>query len=110
MTVIAERLKAVINKRGISQQFLAEQIGVTKATMSRYINGSRTPKGNIISKLADALNVSTDYLLGVDIVVDPETAYFETAEAINRYAGSWTDEEKALLVVALFRGKSEVLE
>lgn len=36
------------------------------ASMSRYIRGHRTPKGTVISNIANALHTTTDYLLGLE--------------------------------------------
>ncbi|RKL63075.1 XRE family transcriptional regulator [Thermoanaerobacteraceae bacterium SP2] len=48
----------------MTQKQLAELIGTTEASLSRYENNLREPKAEIISKLAKTLGVSTDYLLG----------------------------------------------
>ena len=103
-STVAERLGTALKERGIMQRQLAEKAGVTETTISRYVNGTRTPKGNNIKKIADALNVSADYLLGVD-VKDSSTAYFDALAAVERHAGSWTDVQKTALVVALFQSK-----
>ena len=60
----SERMKAAIDALNISQKYLAEQIGVTEVTMSRYINGQRMPKAPILSKIAEALGVTIDWLMG----------------------------------------------
>ena len=44
---------------------LAEEIGTTKSTISRYENNKREPKKHFIEKTAEYFNVSTDYLLGL---------------------------------------------
>jgi len=44
---------------------LAEEIGTTKSTISRYENNKREPKKHFIEKTADYFGVSTDYLLGL---------------------------------------------
>ena len=59
---IADRLAAI----GMSQRELAKDVKITEVSLSRYINGERTPKGPIISSIARALGVSCDWLLGMD--------------------------------------------
>lgn len=49
---------------------LAALSGVTAATISRYLNGLRTPTVDNVVLLADALDVSVDYLLGRHNVPD----------------------------------------
>jgi len=43
--------------------FYYVNVGITEATLSRYENGKRNPRGDIAAKLAKALDVTTDYLL-----------------------------------------------
>lgn len=69
---LGERIAGLINELGISQRELADRIGVTEVSMSRYIRGDRTPKGPIIADMATALNTTTDYLLGVEKKDDEE--------------------------------------
>jgi len=57
----------IINLRDsldIKQAFLAEKVGVTKAMMSKYENNINIPKADIMGKIADTLNTTTDYLIG----------------------------------------------
>ena len=57
-------LKENLESKGITQRELAEAIGVTDTTISRYVCGDRIPKATEIVKIADYLNISADYLLG----------------------------------------------
>jgi len=47
----------------MKQKELAEKVEITEATLSRYENDKRHPRGDIAAKLAKALGVTTDYLL-----------------------------------------------
>ncbi len=61
----AEILTDLIADKKISLEKLGNEIGVSKATLSKYTNNeAEAPIGNIV-KLAKYFNVSTDYLLGV---------------------------------------------
>ena len=51
------------NGNAITQQILANEIGVTKSTISLYEMGSNVPDAKTIVKLSEYYNVSTDYLL-----------------------------------------------
>lgn len=62
--IIGHRLKFLREKKGIAQKFVAEKIGIKNNTLSGYESGRREPDSEIISKLADFYNVSTDYILG----------------------------------------------
>ena len=52
----------------MSQQQLADKIGVNKQTISQYERGVREPQFDTLGKLCDFFNVSIDYLLGRDSV------------------------------------------
>ena len=57
------RLKAMREKRGISQLKLAMDLGLTQNSVSRYESGTREADYKTPSALADYFNVSIDYLL-----------------------------------------------
>lgn len=62
--LLGRRLKALREKKGISQKFVASKIGVNNSTLSGYESGYREPDGETLSRLADFYEVTTDYLLG----------------------------------------------
>lgn len=58
------RIKTAMLEAGLSQRELAKKAGITEGAVSRYTSGSRTPDTSTVVKLADALEVTTDYILG----------------------------------------------
>ncbi len=64
MDTIGERISYLRDILNIKQKFLAEQVGVTKATMSKYENNINIPNADILCKIADVLDTSTDFLVG----------------------------------------------
>lgn len=60
------RLEHLIESRGYSMHTFASEIGISTATLSRYISGNRTPDLKYICKIADFCDVSVDWLLGRD--------------------------------------------
>ena len=64
MKSIGERIIYLRELNCMKQKELAEKIGVTKATMSKYENNQNIPNADIICKIADSLYTSTDYLVG----------------------------------------------
>lgn len=64
VNVFIRRLQDILDERDMKQKELADLIGVSEVTISRYMNGERVPRIDIISSLAKALNTTTDYLLG----------------------------------------------
>ena len=66
----SERLSHCMHSRHLNGNDLAALSGVTAATISRYLNGLRTPTIDNIMLLADALDVSVHCLLGRHNVPD----------------------------------------
>lgn len=59
-----KNLSALLEEKNITQRELAEKINVTEVTISRYLSGERSPRIEIVSKIAEFFGVSIDYLLG----------------------------------------------
>lgn len=62
---MGKRITERLNELGMSQCELAKKVKITEVSLSRYINGDRTPKGPVISSIARALGVTSDWLLGM---------------------------------------------
>lgn len=63
---LAERLCMAMKNKGMKQKDVAEALGVTQATINRYINNERSPRADVIVRLSDLLGVTTDWLLKGD--------------------------------------------
>lgn len=61
---IAQRLARLRKERGITQQEMAERLGVSQPIVSDYERGELRLHGELIVKLAAILGVSTDEILG----------------------------------------------
>jgi transcriptional regulator with XRE-family HTH domain len=59
-----KNLRALRNKKGISQQQLAENIGVSQQSINKYENHNIEPDISTLIKLADYFSTSIDYLVG----------------------------------------------
>ena len=66
MAEFGENLKRVREEKGITQQTLADQLYVTRQTVSRWEGGSRYPDLMTAKKMAQYLEVSLDDLLSDD--------------------------------------------
>lgn len=58
----AERLKKARNDRGLSQTELAKLVGIHYTQIGRYEKKGAQPSAEVLSKLSNALGVSSDYL------------------------------------------------
>lgn len=59
-----ERLKELRTEKGITLEELAKNIGTTKTTLSRYENGERSPKLQLVGLLANYFQVDMSWLSG----------------------------------------------
>lgn len=63
MNTIGSRILNLRADKDIKQSDLANQIGITKSMLSKYENDINIPKADILSKIVDVLDTTTDYLL-----------------------------------------------
>lgn len=75
-----EELKAARMKAGLTQQQIADTIGITKSTYCGYETAKRSPDPARIKQLAKVLHVSADTLLGTQTEKSPAPAEAETGE------------------------------
>lgn len=64
---MCDRFKQERMKTGLNQVEFAKVFNVTKQTVSNWESGKRKPDTEMLSKIAQYFNVSTDYLLGTDL-------------------------------------------
>lgn len=67
-----EKLKNLRTSQKLTQQQLADRIGVAKSVVSYYESGDRYPSYDVLVKIARIFHTTTDYLLDVsrDKVID----------------------------------------
>lgn len=61
---IGDRIKIVRKQKRLSQRALAERIGVSTVGVTQWETNKRNPKADTVQKIADALKVPVEYLLG----------------------------------------------
>lgn len=90
-------LKLLRNEKNMSQQELAEALGISKSSINMYERGERQPNFEVLETIADFFNVDIDYLLGrtnkTTKIINPNTiaAHFDGDE----YTPEELDEIKA---------------
>jgi len=71
MIGLSNRLVNLRKEKKISQGELAEKVGIHNNVLGRYERGEATPSVDMAAKIADALGVSLDYLIGkTDVELD----------------------------------------
>ena len=68
MKKYSNRVRELRLAKSLSQEQLAEKIGLTKQAISQYERGERSPSMEVLEALCDFFNVSSDFLLGFDSV------------------------------------------
>lgn len=94
---LSERIKMFMKEKGLSQKELAKLSGITEASMSKYLSGERTPRIDVIVNLANALQITTDELIGNDIEND-QMNLIRLKTVLARGMETMTEEEKKELI------------
>ena len=63
---LANRIKNKRKELEMTQQDLANKLGISLMTVLRWEKNERTPNTSMLPKLAEALNTSVEYLIGVE--------------------------------------------
>lgn len=61
-----EKLRELRKSQKLTQQQLADRLGVAKSVVSYYESGDRFPSYDVMVKIAHTFHVTTDYLLDVE--------------------------------------------
>lgn len=68
MSILSDRLKALREARGWSQTQVAKELGMKRSsTYANWEYGIRDPDTDTLVKLAQLYEVTTDYLVGVEV-------------------------------------------
>lgn len=62
------RIKQLRENRGLIQEILASELGITQQMLSKYERNVLCIKVDVLKKIAEYFNVTTDYLLGISEV------------------------------------------
>lgn len=83
---IGNRIQFALESRGMRQSELSEKTGIAKSSISEYIAGKNDPKQKKLLKIANALDVNVEWLLG-------------TCERMDRISTiiDFTDREKEMV-------------
>ncbi len=82
-----DRLKDARKNAGLTQEKLAQKIGVAKSTYTGYEKGNSEPNMYVLSKIMDALKVDANYLYQdeVEEIHDTRATPYEMEHLVKRY-------------------------
>lgn len=66
MYQLGDRLKALRQKKELTQRQVASIFGLKVSSISSYESGDRKPSYNVLIKYASYFHVTTDYILGIE--------------------------------------------
>lgn len=79
------RIKQLREKRGLIQEILAAELGITQQMLSKYERDVTFIKVDILKKIAVYFNVTTDYLLGLSEVKRDLQGQMKVHETLDEY-------------------------
>ena len=85
MSDFSTQLKMLRQSSGISQQVLADKIGISKSSINMYERGEREPGIETLTRMANFFNVDVDYLFGKS---DVKRKSFKIKDRIEKNIGA----------------------
>lgn len=81
---LANRIRLARKQKHLSQDFMAEQLGVSRQAISRWENGQAQPSTKNIMKIAALLDITVDQLTGSN-TTELNTKFMELEQQDNMY-------------------------
>lgn len=109
------RLKEMMEFLSLKQSDIVSRTGITKSALSNYIHGTREPRQDQISKIADPYKINPSWLMGYDVPMFMDESMNTIASLNNdedlllKTYRSASDEEKRMIVemLAFFKSKKQ---
>ena len=83
MMNIYERIKSYRNQLHLSQEYVANFLGINRATYTQMENGNRKITAEDVSKLSDLFGVTADTLLNENKLSQPATVFARSFEKLD---------------------------
>ncbi len=104
------RLKIVREEKGLKREDVAKQIGTSAAIIGRYERNERTPSIDIAKNIAEALEVSLDYLVGDTTVLLKDKKMLYRIELLQKINPDYKDRILYMLDVMLKDAQNNTLQ
>lgn len=102
----AKRLQLALANANMNQQELADKSGVSKSSISQYINGSHAPGNISAEKISSVLNVEKLWLMGFDVEME-STEYGASDEYTRITAKIGKHDKRAQQMIIKYWNSSE---
>lgn len=88
LEIFSTRLRQLREENSLSQEAMAERIGISRVSIVNYESGKRTPDIEVVARVSRAFDVSSDYLVGL--------SDFRNAKMVDELSGSYKELEQSL--------------
>ena len=102
---IGNNISALRKKKGITQEELANELGVSAQAVSKWENNSSCPDVSLLTKIADYFGVSVDALLR-----ENEEDIVNSSENKDANAKSSDDKKNIMIKVTQQNGKENIIK
>lgn len=95
------RLKEMLKQRELTQKDLAVALNISPGAVGNYVHGLREPDYATLKKIASYFQVSTDFLLGMDLGITKsaeENELLQIYRVLNKNQRSFLIEQAKLLI------------
>ena len=98
-----EQLQQLRKSRGLTQDDLAEILGISLSSYQKYERDAISPSYETLCKIADFYHVTTDYLLGREPATDPFDMLQlpEDQKSVAERFASFPDDVRAIILDAI---------
>lgn len=98
-----EQLQQLRKSRGLTQDDLAEILGISLSSYQKYERDAISPSYETLCKIADFYHVTTDYLLGREPATDPFDMLQlpEDQKSVMERFASFPDDVRAIILDAI---------
>lgn len=104
---VANYIQLARTQLHLTQEYLAENIGVSRQAISRWENGQAQPSARNMIKIAALLNVTVDQLTGAAPLESPKSDSASSKGLTDDLLESWTDLFQRTMNVDLSRYSPE---
>lgn len=97
--MLNENIKDLRMKSELTQEQLANKLGVTRQTISKWENGISVPDADVLSHMADILHVSVGELLGLSVEASTNDDYSKVLAMINEELAEKNEHRKKVMKI-----------
>ena len=98
---LGKKISELCKQQGIKQKELAEKVGITEVSISRYVRGERIPRRKILIQIANYLHTTPEYLMDFEDTENQNPAFYRAVRLVATNRKNWTQEQKAELINTL---------